>query len=147
MSFKVSTGLRDHMLATGSFKNAMDLGFLKIYAGTEPASADAALGAAVLLCTLSVAGGGTGLTFEAVPVSGVLSKETTEAWQGSIVSSGTAAFFRLVLGSDTGVLSTSQKRMQGSIALVGGDLNLSNVVLTSPGIQTINHFNVALPTL
>lgn len=147
MTFKVSTGLRDHMLAVGSFKDAMDLGFLKIYSGSEPASADAALGSAVLLCTISVSGGGTGLTFEAAAASGVLAKAVAETWQGSIVVSGTASFFRFVTPSDTGVLSTSQKRVQGSIATVAGDLNLSNVVLTNPAVQTINHFNVALPTL
>jgi len=147
MSLKVSTGLRDYMLATGSFKDAMDLGFLKLYSGTEPATADASIGAAVLLCTISVSGGGTGLTFEAVPVSGVLSKESSEAWQGSIVASGTCSFFRFVAAGDTGVLSTTEKRLQGAVAAIASDLNLSNVVLTSPAIQTINHFNVALPTL
>lgn len=145
--FKVSTGLRDYMLGTGSFKAAMDLGFLKIYQGTEPASADASIGAAILLATISVSGGGTGLTFSPTPASGVIGKASGEAWQGTIVLSGTAQFFRFVAPGDTGVLSTTEKRVQGTIAVLGGDLNLSNVVLTNPAIQTINHFNVALPTL
>jgi len=147
MSFKVSTGLRDYMLATGSFKTAMDLGFLLLYSGPVPSVADDALGAAQLLATISVSGGGTGLTWEAVPVNGIIAKESTETWQGSIVLSGTASFFRFVAVADDGLLSTTQKRVQGLIDSVAADLNLSNVVLTSPGIQTINHFNVALPTL
>jgi hypothetical protein len=145
--FKVSTGLRNHMLAIGSFKSAMDLGFLNIYTGTEPATADAALGAATLLCTISVNGGGAGLTFDTPAVGGVLSKTTGQNWQGTIVATQTATFFRFVQPGDTGLLDAAAKRVQGNIALVGGDLNLSNILLTAPAIQTINHFNVALPTL
>ena len=51
---KVSTGLRNAMLDTAPLRDALDLGFLKLYSGTEPATADADLGAAVLLVTISV---------------------------------------------------------------------------------------------
>lgn len=147
MAFQVSTALRNHMLDTGSFKNAMDLGFLKIYAGAIPADADAALGAATLLCTLSVDGLGTGLTWEAAAISGVISKTTAEAWQGSNVASGTASFFRFVQPADTGGASTTELRIQGSVGLVGAELNLSSVTLTVSAVQSVNHFNVALPSL
>jgi acyl dehydratase len=147
MAFKVSTGLRDHMLDTGSFKAGMDLGFLNIYEGAEPADADAALGGANLLCTLSVDGLGTGLTWEAAAVSGVLSKATAETWQGTNVDSGTATFFRFVAAGDTGGASTTELRVQGTVGLVGAELNLSSVTLTVSAVQTVNHFNVALPTL
>jgi hypothetical protein len=147
MSFKVSTALRDYMLDTGSFKNAMDLGFLKIYSGTEPASANDSLASAVLLCTISVSAGATGLSFEAAAVNGILSKATADTWQGVNVGSGAASFFRFVTPADTGVSSTTESRVQGSVGTVGSDLNLSSVALTSAATQTINHFNVALPTL
>ena len=147
MALKVSTGLRDHMLASGSFKNAMDSGFLRLYSGTEPATADAAVAPAVLQCTISDAGAGGGLTWEAVAVSGVLSKPVSQAWQGAVSPGGTVTFFRFVATGDDGLLSTSQRRIQGTIDIVGGDLNLSNTLLVNLSIQTINHFNVALPTL
>ena len=147
MAFQVSTGLRDYMLDTGSFKAAMDLGFLKIYEGAVPADADASLGAAGLLCTLSVDGLGTGLTWETNAISGVLSKTTAETWQGTNTDSGTASFFRFVTASDTGASSTTEMRIQGTVGLVGAELNLSSVTLTVSAVQTVNNFNVALPSL
>lgn len=147
MAFQVSTALRNHMLDTGSFKNAMDLGFLNIYEGAVPADADAALDTANLLCTLSVDGLGTGLTWEASAVSGVISKTVAETWQGTNVDSGTASFFRFVQPADTGAASTTELRVQGLVGLVGAELNLSSVTLTVSAVQTVNHFNVALPTL
>jgi hypothetical protein len=147
MSFKVSTGLRNYLLATGSFKAAMDNGFLKIYSGTEPASAGAALGSAVLLVTISVDAGGGGLSFEASASSGILSKATAETWQGTTAQSGEASFFRFVTAGDAGDADDTAFRVQGSVGVVGSDLNLSAVNLVAPAVQTINHFNVALPTL
>jgi hypothetical protein len=147
MAFQVSTALRNYMLDSGSFKAAMDLGFLKIYEGTVPADADAALDTAGLLCTLSVDGLGTGLTWEASAVSGVLSKTTSETWQGQNTDSGTATFFRFVQPADTGAASTTELRVQGTVGLVGAELNLSSVTLTIGAVQTVNHFNVALPSL
>lgn len=144
---KVSTGLRNAMLDSEPLRDALDLGFLKLYSGTEPATADADLGAAVLLVTISVNGAGTGLTFEPAAVSGILSKEGDEVWQGTVASSGTAAFFRFVAPGDTGAASTTEARLQGSVGVLGADLNLSSVALTASAVQTINHFNVALPTL
>jgi len=147
MAFSVSAGLRNYMLDTGAFKTAMDLGFLRIYAGAVPADAEAALGAATLLCQLSVSGGGTGLTWESPAVSGVISKATAETWQGTNVASGTATFFRFVQPADDGTADPDQLRVQGTVGLVGAELNLSSVTLTASAIQTVNHFNVALPTL
>ena len=144
---KVSTGLRNKMLDTGSFRSVMDLGFLRLYSGTEPTTADAALGAAVLLVTISLNAGGTGLTWEAVAAGGVLAKKSSETWQGTVGTSGTPTFFRFAAVGDTGVLSTTESRVQGTVGVLGAELNLSNPLLTASSVQTINHFNVALPTL
>lgn len=141
---KISTGLRNHLLVTGSLKSALDGGFIKIYSGAEPASADdAATG--TLLCTVSVNSTGTGINFETAAASGVLTKETTEVWSGVNAASGTAGYFRHVASGDDGTSSTTQKRIQGSIAVAGADLNLSAVGLTSGATQTIDYYNVALP--
>jgi hypothetical protein len=56
MSFKLSTGLRNYMLATGSLRKAFENGVLKIYSGSAPTSADDAENG-VLLCTISKASG------------------------------------------------------------------------------------------
>jgi hypothetical protein len=61
-------------------------------------------------------------------------------------ASGTAGYFRFVAVGDTGVLSTTQARLQGTIATAGADLNLSSVNLTSGADQTIDAANFTLPT-
>lgn len=147
MSFKVSTGLRNAMLATANFKTSMDLGFLRIYKGAEPASADDSLSSAGLLVEISVDALGTGLTFDAAAVSGILAKAPAETWQGTNSDSGTATFFRFVQPADTGGAVPAELRVQGTVGVVGAELNLSNIALTLGAVQTINHFNVALPTL
>jgi hypothetical protein len=145
MSAKFSTGLRDHMLGTGSFKGAMDGCTLKIYSGTVPATADAALGGATLLCTVSNDATATGLTF-ATPTGGAISKTGSETWRGVNAASGTASFFRLEEAADDGSSSTSFKRAQGVVASAGAQLNLSSVSLISGESQLVSYFNLALPT-
>ncbi|WP_035625120.1 hypothetical protein [Herminiimonas sp. CN] len=148
MSLKESTGLRNHMLATGSFKTALDGGLLNIYAGPVPATADAALDPTnPVLCVISDAGTGAGLNMEAAAVAGVLQKATTQVWSGTNVASGVATFYRHVAAGDDGLSSTVQARLQGSIAVVGAEINLTSTTLTSGAPQTINYYSVAKPTL
>lgn len=146
MSIKVSTGLRNAMLTDNPFRTVMNGGFMKIYAGTPPASADDTLGTATLLCTLSNNGGATGLTFEAAAVNGVIGKAAAEVWKGVNSAGGTATFYRLVLAGDTGAASTTDKRVQGSVAVAGGDINLSSVGLVQGADQKLDFYNLTLPT-
>jgi hypothetical protein len=143
---KFSTGLRNAMLKDSSLAAALDLGFIKIYSGAVPASADAALGGAVLLSTISVNSTGDGLSL-GTPADGVISKDPGEIWSGINVATGTASFFRYVAPTDAGVLSTTDPRVQGTVALAGGDLNISSLGLTAAATQTLNSFSIALPTL
>lgn len=147
MTVKASTGLRNKMLDTASLDSILALGFIKIYAGTVPDTADASLGSATLLCTISKDGLGTGLSFEAAAVSGALAKLASETWQGTNVATGTATFYRHVTPSDTGASSTTEARLQGTIGLAGADMNLSGVGLVSGAIQGLDYYVVALPTL
>lgn len=148
MALKTSTGLRNYVLASGSLKAALDNGFIKIYSGTPPASADEAIGGGnVLLCTVSVNSTGTGITFDATATSGAISKATAEVWSGVNSSSGTATFYRHVTSTDDGTTSSTQRRIQGTVALAGGEMNLSSVGLTSGATQTVDYYSVALPTL
>lgn len=146
MAIKASTGTRNYLLDTGSLKAAFNLGFIKIYAGTVPATADASIGAATLLCTISVNGGGTGLTMEASADSGVLEKNASETWQGTNAATGTATFYRHVAPGDTGASSTTERRLQGTVGLAGADMNLSDVDLTASAVQSLDYYVVALPT-
>ncbi len=146
MAAKFSTGLRNGMLNATGAKTALDAGFLKIYAGTVPADADAALGGATLLCTVSNNSTGTGVTFE-TPTNAVLPKKVSETWSGVNAATDNGAFFRFVAAADDGSASTSAPRVQGTISASGtGDLNLPTVVFTSTETFTLNYFNIDLPT-
>jgi hypothetical protein len=145
MSIKISTGVRNHMLVTGSFKNAMDGGVLKIYAGTEPANADASIGSATLLCTVSNNSAGTGITFAAAASDGVLVKTASEVWSGAVTLGGVATFYRFVSLSDDGSLSTSAKRVQGVVGLVGVDLLVSTTTFVLGSTRIINSFTIGMP--
>lgn len=147
MALEASTGLRNQMLDTAALRDILDLGFIKIYAGTVPATADDALGGATLLVTISVSGGGTGLTFEAAAVSGVIEKKSSETWSGTNAATGTATFYRHIAVGDDGTSSTTQARIQGLVATAGAELNLSDTSLVSAATQTIDFYSIALPTL
>lgn len=120
---------------------------MNIYSGTVPATADAALGDAVLLRTVSVNSTGTGMSFEATPVGGMLVKATDEVWAGPNVGTGTATFYRIHPIGDTGGLSTTAPRLQGSVGLLNADLILGSTGLVS-GVTdpAIGIFMVGLPT-
>ena len=147
MTIKTSTGLRNKMLDTGSLKSRLDLGFIKIYSGGEPSTADAAV-TGTLLCTISVSGNGTGLSLDATAANGVLAKSAA-VWSGAIVETGTAGYYRFSAAGDTGASSATEERIQGSVGLAGADLNLSSTGLVtnaSLSAQTIDYYVVSLPT-
>jgi hypothetical protein len=126
---KMSTGLWNYMLATGSMKAALADSELRIYAGTEPTRADDSIGSATLLCT--VLNAGDGVNFDTTAVARVLVKAPAESWSSNNVATNTATFFRHVLNADTGAASTSALRIQGTVGAGGADLNLDDVALVS----------------
>ncbi len=145
MAIKTSTGLRNAMLATGSAKAALDGGRINIYAGAAPATADAAVGGATLLCAITLNSTGTGILFDTAAVNGVLAKKPSETWSGVTAATGTAAWYRHVGAADDGTLSTTAPRLQGTVALIGADLNCDpNFISGQP--KVIDHYVVALPT-
>lgn len=145
---KFSTGFRDQLMTTAPARTIMDLGFIKIYGGAVPATADAALGAATLLCTLSVDGLGDGLSMAAAAVDGVLEKDDTQVWQGTNVAGGVATFYRHVAVGDTGAASTTQARIQGNIAVGNSDMNITaGTTLVNAAPNILNYYQISLPTL
>lgn len=146
MGMKISTGLAKAMLDTGSLRTNLTGMKLKIYSGTEPTTADASLGAAVLLVTISDAGGAGALTFEASAVGNVIEKTAAQVWQGTNAASGTASFCRLELASDTGASSATEVRVQGDVGIAGKFLNLSSVSLTAAAVQVVDFLSITMPT-
>lgn len=141
------------MLQTGSVESALTGGFLIIYSGSQPASAnDAATG--TRLATVAVDDGAVGLTFDAIATAGILPKAAAETWSGTAVATGTAGWFRFnalvtdKAGTETaaatgGVTNTA---MDGSIAVTGGDINMSNVSVVSGALQSVTVFNIVQPS-
>lgn len=147
MTIQVSTGLRNTMLATSPLRTALNLGFLNIYSGPVPATADAAPTGATLLLQITNNSTATGLTFAAAASGGAITKNLSETWANNAVATGTAAFFRFVSSTDTGALSTTDCRIQGSVNTSGADLNMTTTSLVSTTNYSISSFSVTLPTL
>lgn len=112
---------------------------INIYSGTRPATANDAIGGDnVLLATISLAGGATGLTFESTTPAGVATGKASETWsEDSAIATGTAAWFRMFESGDTPAnASTTAARLDGSVGVSGADLNLSSVSIVA-GIPVV----------
>ena len=145
MALKLSTAVRNRLLDTDALRTMFNLGFVKVYSGTPPASADDAF-AGTLLNTYSNNATATGITFETAAANGAISKKTSETWSGTSVAAGTASYYRLVAAGDTGVLSTTQPRIQGSVGLAGAELNLPTVTIVITTLYAIDNFAIGIPT-
>lgn len=120
MSIKHNPQFANANLVTGSVKSLMDDGFLYLFDGPIPATANEAInGGSQLVAKISVDDDGTtGLTFNATPSNGVIFKTAAEAWEGEAVATTTMTFFRFC-GDPTddgeGVGTSGQYRWQGTI--------------------------------
>jgi hypothetical protein len=149
MALKLSTGLRNKLLDTSALRTIFNLGFIKVYAGTVPSSADDAIvgGTHTLLYTISVSGGGTGVTFAASASGGSISKNGAETWQGTAVASATASFYRLVAAGDTGASSTTEPRVQGAVGTAGAEMNVASTAISNGVTYTLDSYSIGIPTL
>lgn len=149
MALSYSTGLKNDLLDTGSLKTLFDDGYIKIYSGTIPEDADAALSGAVLLTTYSDAdqgvGVGQGLDLDTAAADGAISKAPAQVWSGTAVATGTAAFWRYEQFGDTGNSSTTELRMQGTVGGAGADLFVQSTTYTSAVLYTLDYFSIAIP--
>lgn len=136
MAFHISTGLAESIMGGSSIKDTMDLGFIDIYSGTVPANADASIGAATLLCRVSLNSTATGLTL--LQDGRFLRKPPADVWSGTNAATGTATFYRQVLTGDTGDLSTADARIQGEVGLT----NYSEMTLTDTSFVSGSTFSL-----
>ncbi|MBA3015332.1 MAG: hypothetical protein KKD63_11060 [Proteobacteria bacterium] len=147
--FKISTGLRNELLGTNCLSSLLSglNSEIRIYAGTEPASADDSLGSATLLCKITPNGilPTQRLTFNLSPVGGILQKNSNEVWKGTNLASGSATFYRWIDSADSGGLSTTAIRLQGSVGVVNADLLLASTTLVASQEQRIDYFAIGMP--
>ena len=143
MAIKMSTGLRNEMLSGDSLKAIFDAGSeIRIYSGTIPSSADDGIGSATLLCTIT--NGASGITFDAAATGAILQKNPSEVWDGDNVATGAATFYRHVLTADDDASNSTAPRYQGTVAVVGADMNLINVNLVNGANQKLDYHAVTI---
>jgi hypothetical protein len=144
MTLRISTGLRDDLLDTASLKTAMNLFFVDVYTGAQPGSADTAPSGTKLLTYTVGNDGSTGGTWGTAS-SGSLSKTAAETLQATGLAAGTAGWFRIRLSGDLGTTNTTDKRIDGSIAKSGSDMDMANLSVTVGQIRTLDSLTITLP--
>lgn len=83
------------------------------------------------------------------PVAGVIEKPSTQTWSFSGIAAGTAGWFR-VIGSeaDAGALVSGAPyypRIDGTIAVSGGDMALSNITVAVGAPNTVDTARFTMP--
>lgn len=146
MTTKISTGMANYLLAVGSLKQAMANSMLRVYSGQEPAAADDGVpGSVELLAEFSVDGNGGGISLDATANGAVITKNPLEAWRATAINSGTAVWFRWSPSNDSGGASQSDLRIQGTVGVVGAELNFQSTQFVQGAIQKVDYFAVAMP--
>lgn len=129
MTISVGVAARNAEL-DAALEPALDNGYLRIYSGTVPTNADAALGAAVLLAELRFGATAFGAASGGTKTANTIASATASA-------TGTASFFRAFKSDATTVV------MQGAVATSGSDLNLSTTSINSGDTVSVSSFAVS----
>ena len=149
MALRLSTGLRSALLGdNGGFKELLNNGWLDIYTGTQPASADSVETGTKLVRVSSTSGQAStdGLKF-GTAASGVLPLSSV-AWTGVVQVAGIAGWFRYYGSSGTGGKTGTDGtaiRFDGNCGVSGADLVLSHTSLALASTLTISTFNITQP--
>ena len=111
-------------------------GRIRVYSGSVPADADAALGAAVLLAELNMSNPAFGSAVDANP--GATATAAAISDDTSADATGTASFFRVV---DRNVATI----LQGACATSGSQLNFNTTSIVVGATVSITSFTVTMP--
>lgn len=149
MALKFSTGLVDVIMASKSFKEAVEgtgaAGFfIDIYTGARPASPDdAATGTKLARYT---AAADAKMHLAAAAVGGVIAKAAAEVWAATGLANGNAGYFRLVTDADDGATaSTTAVRVDGAIAVSGSDMDMTSTAIAVGAPLLINRGTFTMP--
>lgn len=116
-----------------ALSDALDNGYLRIYDGSQPANADAAIGAVTLLAELRF-----NATASGAAVAGVLTFSAFTA-DASANATGTATWFRAWKSDGT----TSV--MDGSVGTATSDLILNSVAISSGAEVSVTSWTHTVP--
>ncbi len=137
---KLSTGMRNQKL-DGGIGSIFDGGKLQIYDGAQPASPNDVVGAGTLLAEIT-------LPTPAFAAASGGSRLKAGTWEDLLANaSGTPTWARLITSTDTGVSSTTEKRIDVSAGLTGGagfDLEFTAALVINEPL-TIDSFTLTEP--
>lgn len=155
-ALRLSTGMRDKMLGAGEgtagIKTILDGGYLDIFTGSQPVSADAVETGTKLVRISSTSGTNystDGLRF-GTSSAGIIGL-TVLAWSGKIIVAGVAGWFRFYgTGATSGVAGSAGTngtiaRMDGVCGISGAELNLTHTNLSLDSTLTITAANINQP--
>jgi hypothetical protein len=136
MALKISTESADAML--GALSTLLNSGKIRIYSGTEPATANTALSGNTLLAELTF--GAT--AFGAPTASGADRIITANAitQDSGADATGTATFFRATNAGGTVTY------YQGTVGTSGQQLNLTATNIVADGVVSVSSLSITLPT-
>jgi hypothetical protein len=135
MAMKLSTTAADAMLT--ALTGLCNSGSVRIYSGTEPATANTALSGNTLLAELTL----NATAFGAPAASGADRVATANAITAdtSADASGTATFFRIMQSNGTTVVyqgtagtSGQQLNLNATDIIAGGNVSISSLTITQP---------------
>jgi hypothetical protein len=118
-------------------------------AGTGPNGWTVAATAGTITHTDAPMAGGVasanGLTWGDV-AAGILSK-STDVWSATAIAAGTIGHFRMKgpIADTSSSTSTTAIRLDGSIAVTGGDINISNTTVALAAPLVVTSWNINLP--
>lgn len=105
--------------------NVGGAGYLRIYDGAQPATADTAVGAQVLLAELRFSATAFGAASNGVATANAITADP------SANNTGTAAWFRCLAGNGTTAV------FDGTVGTAGCDLNLSTVSIVAAATVSV----------
>ncbi len=146
-ALRISTGARNAMVGTNGqgFGELFNNGWLDIFTGAQPASADYVETGTKLIRISSTCGTSVddGLKFGTTG-SGLLTIGTP-AWQGTALVDGVAGWFRFYgSGGVTGTNGTAI-RFDGAVGVSGSDLDLRYTNLSAGATITIKSADITQP--
>lgn len=116
-----------------TLSDLLDNGYLRIYSGTQPANADTAIGAQVLLAELR-----WNATMSGAASNGVITANAITS-EDSALATGTATWFRALKSDGTTVV------LDGSVGTSGANLNLTSVAITTGTQVAVTAFTHTVP--
>lgn len=131
-NIKLAVAVRNALL-DGIATAAGNSGKVRIYSGSQPANADASIGAATLLAELTC-----NATLAPAASNGVLTLNSITQ-DSSADATGTAAWFRLWKADGTTPI------IDGTVGTSACDLNLNTVSLVSGGAVSCTSFTLTAP--